>query len=314
MPADGNPKNADDSDTGNTTDNANAAVVSAAAPVTGVDESRPKFVRVGDIEMAYLDQPAGDSKSGEPPLVLIHGFTGHRDDFIGVAAPLAQQRRVLVPDLRGHGNSSSKSGTLGWSFEQIVEDVGGFLDALEIDRCDLLGHSLGGMVALRCALRFPERLRSLILMCTAPETPELLSREMLIKAADLADALGMPRLQELTEKAGRASPSECIRGWGERYWAHNHRRLLAMTPESYRGIGMELFDAPSQVPRLGEITMPTLVLVGEYDADFMPGADLFEKHLPNARRLTIDRAEHHPHQENSAAFLDAMKAHFERLA
>ena len=290
-----------------------SASAPAPAPVTGVDESTPRYVRVGEIEMAYLDQPAGDPNSGEPPLVLIHGFTGHRDDFIGVAPILAQRRRVLALDLRGHGDSSIKPGALGWSFEQLVTDVGGFLDALEIDRCDLLGHSLGGMVALRCALTFPERLRSLILMCTAPEAPESLSREMLIKAADLAEALGMPRLQELTEKAGRASASECIRSWGERYWAHHHRRLLVMTPESYRGIGMELFDAPSQVARLGELRIPTLVLVGEHDADFMPGADLFESHLPNARRLTLDRAEHHPHQENPAAFLDAMTAHFERL-
>jgi pimeloyl-ACP methyl ester carboxylesterase len=293
---------------------ARPGVVTVDAPATGVDESVPLRIRVGDIEMAYLDQPAADASSAEPPLVLIHGFTGHRDDFIGVVPFLAQRRRVLVPDLRGHGDSGSKPGPLGWPFEQLVKDLGDWLEVMAIERCDLLGHSLGGMVALRCALTFPQRLCSLILMCTAPETPQSLSREKLVKAADLADAVGMPKLQEVIEKSGRANPSECIRAWGDRYWAHHRRRLLAMTPESYRGIGTELFDAPSLVQRLVELTMPTLVLVGEHDADFMPGADLFEQHLPDVRRLTLDRAEHHPHQENQAAFLDAMKVHFERGA
>lgn len=291
-----------------------ASPLTGVSGKTGAEESTAQYVRVGQFEMAYHEEPCGDPQSEEPPLVLIHGFTGHRDDFIGVAPILARSRRVLMPDLRGHGDSSSFSGPLGWSFEQLVMDMRGFLDALEIGQCDLLGHSLGGMVALRCALAFPERLRSLILMCTAPEAPESLSREMLVKAADLAEALGMPRLQELAEKAGRDSASECILGWGERYWAHHHRRLRAMSPQSYRAIGMELFDAPSQVARLGELTMPSLVLVGEHDADFMPGADLFEEHLPNARRLTIKGAEHHPHQENPVAFLDAMTAHFDRIA
>ncbi|MFK7895891.1 MAG: alpha/beta fold hydrolase [Myxococcota bacterium] len=290
-------------------------VVSAEEPVTGIDRSVPLRVRVGGgFEVAYLDQPSADPETDEPPLVLIHGFTGHRDDFIGVVPALARSRRVLVPDLRGHGDSSETSGPLGWSFDQLVKDVGGWLEVIGIERCDLLGHSLGGMVALRCALQFPERLRSLILMCTAPEAPKSLSREALIKAADLAEALGMPRLQELTEKAGRVSPSETIRGWGERYWAHNLRRLTAMTPQSYRGIGTELFDAPSQVSRLADVDMPTLVLVGEHDGDFLPGADLFEKHLPNVQRRTLPNAEHHPHQENQDEFLAEMEAHFSRLA
>ena len=277
---------------------------------------------MGDFEMAFVDLPSTSTStstsavagtSAAPPLVLIHGFTGHRDDFIGVAPILAHNRRVLIPDLRGHGDSESKPGAYDWSFKQLVQDIEGFLTALDIERCDLLGHSLGGMVALRCALSFPERFRSLALMCTAPESPKSLSREKLIKAADLADATGMPRLQELTEKSGRPNASRCIRGWGERYWTHNRRRLLAMTPASYRGIGLELFDAPSQVARLGEISMPTLVLVGEDDTDFLPGADLFEAHLPNAKRLTIDRAEHHPHQENAEAFLAAMDEHLLRV-
>jgi pimeloyl-ACP methyl ester carboxylesterase len=278
-------------------------------PASGLDHSKPHRARVGGMEMAWIE--AGEARSGEPPLVLVHGFTGHRDDFLGVLEPLVEQRRVLVPDLRGHGDSSSEPGDLGWNFDQLINDLIAFLDHLEIDRCDLLGHSMGGMLTLRLALAHPERIRSLIFMCTAPRLPESISRRGFEVGAEIAAARGMDGLQVLMEKAGRADCSDTIATWGNRYWPHHQRRLCAMTPESFHGIGRAFFDSESLVDRLPEIMAPTLVMVGEFDSDFLPGADLFEAHLPNVTRVTLPGAEHHPHQENPSAWHAALETHLD---
>lgn len=250
-------------------------------------------------------------ETSEPPLVLIHGFTGHRDDFISVVPELALKRQVIAPDLRGHGDSVAIEGGSGWNFDQLVKDLVDLLDHLGIERCDLFGHSMGGMLTLRFALTHPERIRSLLFMCTAPELPATLSRPGFEIGADIGDARGIDGLQEVMEKAGRRDCSETIAGWGERYWLHHRRRLRAMTPQSFRGIGSAFFDSESLVDRLGEIEAPTLVIVGESDVDFLPGADLFERHLPRVKCLTLADAEHHPHQENPHAWFSAIETHLD---
>jgi len=278
-------------------------------PATGLDQSEPRFVATPEGRIAWHE--CGDEASASLPLVLLHGFTGHRDDFLGIMTELGEQRRVLAPDLRGHGDTDSTEGRLGWCFEQLVADLVSYLDALEIDRIDLLGHSVGGFVALRFALAHPERVRSLVFLCTAPETPSEMDPKGWRAASGLAEARGMEGLQPPAEKVIRADPFPGLPAWGdvERYYAHHARRHLSMTPESYREVGQMFFESTSLVSRLPEVAVPTLVLVGEQDVDWLPGAALFEENLPNVRRVTIRDAEHHPHQENRAAFMRELKAH-----
>jgi pimeloyl-ACP methyl ester carboxylesterase len=286
----------------------------ATALCIGVDESEPCRARIGESEFAWIDAPAGEgAPPGTLPLVLVHGYTGHRDDFIEVVPDLARKRRVLVPDLRGHGDSEASPGPDGWGFEQMIKDLVDWLDHLEIERCDLFGHSMGGMLTLRFALAHPTRIRSLVFMCTAPELPETLSRPGFEIGAEIAEARGIDGLQELIEKAARKNCSETIAGWGECYWLHHRRRLRAMTPASFRGAGEAFFDSDSMVHRLKEIEVPTLVLVGEHDTDFLPGADLFEKYIPNATRRTLSDAEHHPHHENQSAWQEVVELFFDNL-
>jgi pimeloyl-ACP methyl ester carboxylesterase len=282
-------------------------------PARGFDESTARVVATSEGRVAWIEAgpPAGASPE-TPPLVLIHGFTGHRDDFVGVLEPLSKLgagRRVIVPDLRGHGDSDASPGTLGWCFEQLVNDLEAFLDHLGLDRIDLLGHSMGGFVALRFALAHPERLRSLVFLCTGPEVPTELVKESFMKAAAIAGDRGMAGLQALLEKVGRAETSPLVAARAEDYWRHHARRFDAMTPASYRGFGFALFESPSLVKRLSEIEQPTLVLVGEHDLEWLPGAGLFEANLPDVHRDTLPDAGHHPHNENPQAFLSAMERH-----
>jgi pimeloyl-ACP methyl ester carboxylesterase len=108
-------------------------------------------VRVGEIEVELQEWGRGDR-----PFVLVHGFTGSRDDWREVAPILARERRVVAPDLRGHGGTTNVGRADAYSFDVLAQDLIGCLDALGIERCDLLGHSMGGSVAMRATLAAPE--------------------------------------------------------------------------------------------------------------------------------------------------------------
>jgi 3-oxoadipate enol-lactonase len=97
---------------------------------------------------------------GAPPLVLLHGLGEGAADWDGVAPAFARQRRVYAPDLRGHGRSGRPG---DYSVELMEADALGFLDALELDRVDLIGHSMGGLVGYLLAGDHPERVGRLIL-------------------------------------------------------------------------------------------------------------------------------------------------------
>lgn len=124
--------------------------------------SEPHRVDAGGIGLAYRTwgPPAG------PPLVLLHALGENSGDWDNVAPAFGRHWRVYAPDLRGHGHSDWPG---NYSAELMRADVLAFLDALALDRVDLIGHSLGGMVAYLFAAENPERLGQLILEdVTAP--------------------------------------------------------------------------------------------------------------------------------------------------
>ena len=117
-------------------------------------------VRVPAGTLRYLRQ--GDA--GEP-VVLLHGFGGDLNNWLFVAPALAADHVVYALELPGHGGSSKDVGA--GDLEFLVDAVQQFLDALELERVHLVGHSLGGLVAASLALRSPGRVRSLTLVASA---------------------------------------------------------------------------------------------------------------------------------------------------
>ena len=97
----------------------------------------------------------------------MHGFTGAALDFVDVIAELATSRRVVAYDQRGHGDSTNTGDASTYTFDQLTTDLATFVDNRELAPMHLLGHSMGGMVALKYVLTYPEHVHSLILMDTA---------------------------------------------------------------------------------------------------------------------------------------------------
>ncbi len=272
-------------------------------------------VRVNDVEIAFEERG-----HGERPLVLVHGFTGFRQDFATQLPALAERGRVLAPDLRGHGESGRTGDPSSYGFAQLTADLLALLDALGIERCDLLGHSMGGMVALRAALSAPARVASLVLMDTAPGPLGFVDRAQLALAARVGREAGMAALaQILRARAGddpeRSAPDRRVeQEWGaERFWAWRSARVAAMDPAAYEALGLALVEQEDLTARLGEIACPTAVLVGELDHEFRAPSEALARHIPGARLRVLPGAGHQPQHEAADAWREAVLEHLARV-
>jgi len=265
-----------------------------------------RHVTLGDVTLAWEQHGAG-----ERPLVLVHGFTGSRDDFADVVPDLADLGRLVLVDQRGHGGSSNPG--RGYSFEQLVADLLAFFDAVGIKRADLLGHSLGGMVALRFTLAHPDRVASLILMDTgaraAPPIDPALERTIAIVRAK-----GMVRIADkhgTLPLVGEELDIAAIEGEA-RHRQRGRAKLLALDPEAFASLAPMLSDHEPITDRLGEIRCPTTVIVGERDLPFVPMSEELARGIPGASLVTIAGAGHSPQKSGRAAWLAAVRAHIAR--
>lgn len=265
---------------------------------------------VGDLEVEYAE-----SGGGERAFVLVHGFTGSRDDFADVLEILGARGRTLAPDNRGHGGTTNPGS--GYTLERLVADLSGFLDATGLERCDLLGHSLGGMVALRFALAYPERVASLVLMDTAPRALPGPATRIFDAGAKIVLEHGMAALWELLRKLPRPTPAPAVARTIERlgedvYHARIERKILAMDPEAFAQLSRVLGEQEPVDARLAEIGCPTTVVVGEQDVLFRQPSDDLAAGIPNAVLEIIPDAAHSPQLENQPEWLRAIGAHLDR--
>jgi pimeloyl-ACP methyl ester carboxylesterase len=270
------------------------------------------------IALRGIEMELEDAGEGERAFVLVHGFTGSRDDFREHVPELARLGRTLVLDQRGHGGTSNPGRAEGYTLDGLVADLAAAFDALGLARADLLGHSLGGMVALRFALAHPERVASLVLMDTSARPmplpiPEPVRAALVKLVHEQGVAALLPGLRQ--RPAGELPPSQrrTIERMGpDVFWGRIQRKLEAMDPVAWSALLRVLGECAPAADRLGEIRCPTLVLVGAEDRPFLAPADELERGIPGARRVTVEDAAHSPQLENPSAWAAAIRAHLER--
>jgi lipase len=141
----------------------------------------------------------GDPSS--PPIVCLHGVTGHGRRFRRLAEErLAARHRVIAPDLRGHGRSEWEP---PWRIETYVDDVLEMLDELGVERAVLLGHSFGGRVVLDLAAREPERVERAVLLDPAIQ---LLAHVAYDNAEDMREERVYDTIDEAVDERLAGSP------------------------------------------------------------------------------------------------------------
>jgi pimeloyl-ACP methyl ester carboxylesterase len=276
--------------------------------------------QVGRVVVRGLEIEYEQAGRGERPLVLLHGFTGSRDDWCEQLPRLAVLGRTIAIDQRGHGGSTNTGDPATYTLDELVADLAAALSALGVERCDLLGTSMGGMVALRFALAHPERLASLVLMDTSARAVALFPPAIAQRLASVVRSVGMVGLfQGMRQQAAgdrqRAEPMLRLeREMGsEVYWGRVRAKLEAMDPEAFAALGVAVGEQEALVDRLREITCPTLVIVGEQDAGFLEPAAELERGIPAASRVIVPDAFHSPQQENPDAWLEAVSDHLKRV-
>jgi esterase len=108
----------------------------------------------------------GQLEPAQPPLVVLHGLLGSLDNWHGFARGQEGKRTVLALDLRNHGASPHQE---GMSYREMLADVLEVLDSLQIACCNLMGHSMGGKLAMSLALQQPQRIQRLLVVDIAPK-------------------------------------------------------------------------------------------------------------------------------------------------
>jgi pimeloyl-ACP methyl ester carboxylesterase len=221
-------------------------------------------------------------------------------------------------DQRGHGGSTNSGDPAGYTLEQLTADLAAALTQLGVERCDLLGHSMGGMVALRFALAHPERLSSLVLMDTAARGLDGLAepvKRLMEGAATLARRVGMGAVANLmrpiVQNPGFALSMRrgAEAGGFDNSWDRIQAKLEKMDPEAFATLGPALMQQDSLVDRLKEIHCPTTVIVGAEDLLVLEPSRELAGAIPGAVLVEIPDAAHNPQLENPKAWSEAIRNH-----
>jgi pimeloyl-ACP methyl ester carboxylesterase len=240
------------------------------------------FATVNGARLWYdvLGHPPADAE----PLLLHHGYTASRVNWMPVAARLAQRFRVILMECRGTGESEHTPD--GYTLAQYAADVVGLLDHLGIERVTYAGHSMGGGIGYVLALEHAARLARLVLMASvpadgfpAPDAAARAARMALRSTRDRAALFAQYR-------AGSVRPDIETDAWFESRIDH----IFGVSDGHYEA-GAESMRTLAVGHRLREITLPTLVLAGS--ADSLLPANLADfARLPNAALHVFSRAGH----------------------
>jgi pimeloyl-ACP methyl ester carboxylesterase len=244
-----------------------------------------------------------DSGSGEPAVLFSHGFLMDQSMFDPQVDALADRWRCVRWDERGHGQTESTPDP--FTYWDSGADAIGLLDHLGIEQAVLAGMSQGGFLSLRAALTAPERVRALILIDTQdrPEDPaKVPGYDQLI---DAWTSPGGPPQEVLDIVAGIILAPD----WeGNADW---HAKWRDLDPDRLRQTYTTLMSREDDVrERLGELTMPALVIHGDADAAIeVDRAQAVTDAIPNAELVVIPGAGHAANLTHP----DAVNPHIERF-
>lgn len=233
--------------------------------------------------------------AGHPPLVILHGLLGSSRNWETAGAALAEKFHVCALDLRNHGRSPHAG---AMTYAAMTEDVLGWLDARALPRAVLLGHSLGGKVAMRLACRHADRVERLVVVDIAPRDYSAGIHQAEFTAMNELDLAGLGSRAEAESRLEARVPDWAMRKFlltnlergddGRWRWRIDLRALTAALPE------LEKNSLISDDRYRGS----TLFILGEKSAYVQPADHAtIRRHFPAARIETVAGAGHNPHME-----------------
>lgn len=240
----------------------------------------------------------------DPVFVLLHGYCGSSAYWEETLPHLEGSGMYIVPDLRGHGLSGTPTGTI-YAMEDFAADVIRLLDVLGERQAVILGHSLGGYIALACAENYPERLRGfgLIHSTPLPDTDEARAGRDRTAGKLLAEGAAsvvndlVPRLfaaanrQRMADRVARAAAI----GRG-------------VSPAGAAAAALGMKARPDRSAVIRNAAVPVLLVAGSDDAVVPPERTFIDAAGPNVRRVLLEGCGHMSMMEAPAELAEAIAA------
>jgi 3-oxoadipate enol-lactonase len=237
----------------------------------------------------------------EGALLLVHGFPFDGRMWAEQEAALASVRRVIAPDLPGHGRDGAAPQT---GMDGMARALASRLDAEGIDAVDLGGLSMGGYVCFAFWRMFPDRVRSLALIDTKAGADNDAQRKGRDDTAAAVREKGMTVvLETMMPRLFTDAAPEAARALAE-------QMVLETRGETAVADLMAMRDRPDSTPLLPTITVPTLVVVGDQDPITPPSeAEAIAAAVPGARLVVVPGASHLAPLEQAEAVNRALREH-----
>lgn len=242
--------------------------------------------------------------AGQTPLIILHGFMGTADNWHTLAQKFSAYRQVVTIDLRNHGRSLHSN---EFSIPLMADDVLQVMQELNILNCFLLGHSMGGKIAMYIALNHPEQLSKLLVADIAPRAYHR-GHDDVFDALFAVDLPNLKTRKEAEEAMLPFVPDFGVRQFllknlarnedGSFYWKMN----LSILHTKYEEIIV-------QIDHTRPYTKPALFIRGG-NSNYIRDKDIDDIHrlFPAAELITIPQAGHWLHAEQPALFFEAVTA------
>jgi pimeloyl-ACP methyl ester carboxylesterase len=227
-----------------------------------------------------------------PALLLTHGYSSTCAMWQGQIAALSSRHKLILWDMRGHGQSDYPQDPAAYSEALTVSDMAGLLDDLGVSRAIVGGLSLGGYMSLGFYRAHPERVRALLIIDTGPgfkkdEAREAWNRRALETAARF-EREGLAALKSASRERSTAR--------------HRDATGLALAAR-----GMLTQHDARVIELLPEIKVPSLVVVGADDAPFLAASDYMAAKIPAGKKVVIPHAGHAVNIDQPQAFIAAVE-------
>jgi pimeloyl-ACP methyl ester carboxylesterase len=236
------------------------------------------------IKMHYAEQ----GEAGGIPVVLLHGITDSWFSWSRVLPQLDKKYRVYALDLRGHGDTDKPQ--TGYAMKDFAADVIAFMDAMNIKRATVVGHSMGSFVALQTTLDAPERVEKLLIMGTATTARNGVTLDLFKEFANLKDPMDEKYVRDFqVATSSKTVPEDFI---------DTSVKQSMKVPARVWKLALEGVIAEDYQPRLNKIKIPTLIVWGDKENIFLrPEQDILKAKIANSTLKTYPDAGHSPQWE-----------------
>jgi len=244
-------------------------------------------------------RPATRVGEDKPALVMLHGFALDARMWRRQVEAFGADHRILLLDLPGFGPQAREVGEV-----EPAREVGRAMDAAKLTRAHLVASSYGAAVAVDYAFQHPERVASLVLAA-----PMLLGRRMGIESWQRCVSLANDGDRTTAAEVWLDDPLFETLRHEEDLFEEVRQIVLDYGGGHWTGKVSSSWAEPDPVPRLKELTIPTLIVSGEQDLpSFMLMAEAYAKAMPNARREIVQGVGHHVSLEAADVFNDLVRS------